>query len=81
MCYFKPNEAALTLIKSNAPSFVSQRAHTFLLVLVNVHLSLLLEAECVDDCDGQSQGFSGVTVGTQGVDTSAGGRYVVCLMG
>ncbi len=53
---------------------------TFLLVFVDVHLSLLLEAERVDDGDGQSQGFPGVTVGTQGVDTSACRRDVVCVV-
>lgn len=53
---------------------------TFLLVFVDVHLSLLLEAERVDDGDGQSQGFPGVTVGTQSVNTSACRRDVVCVV-
>lgn len=53
---------------------------TFLLVFVDIHLSLLLEAKRVDDCNGQSQGFPGVTVGTQGVDASACRRDVVCVV-
>lgn len=53
---------------------------TFLLVFVDVHLSLLLEPQRVDDGNGQSQGFPGVTVGTQGVDASACRRDVVCVV-
>lgn len=53
---------------------------TFLLVFVDVHLSLLLKAKRIDDCNGQSQGFPGVTVGTQGVNASTCCRDVVCVV-
>ena len=53
---------------------------TFLLVFVDVHLSLLLEAKCVDDSNSQSQGFPGVTVGTQGINASTCCWYMVCVV-
>lgn len=53
---------------------------TFLLVFVDVHLPVLLEAQRVDNGHGQSQGFPGVAVGTQGVDAGARRRNVVCAV-
>lgn len=52
---------------------------TFLLVFVDVHLSLLLEAERVDDGHRQTQRFAGVAMGTQGVNAGARCRDVVCV--
>lgn len=50
-------------------------------MLVDVHLPLLLEAERVDDRHSQSEGFSGVTMGAQGVDAGARCWDVVCVVG
>lgn len=66
-----------SLWKINSASKKVFNIQTFFLVFVDVHLSLLLEAERVDDGDGQSQGFSRVAVGPQGVNASARRRYMV----
>lgn len=51
---------------------------TFLLVLVDVHLPLLLQPQCVDDGHGQAQRLPGVAVGAQGVHAGARRGDVVC---
>lgn len=51
---------------------------TFLLVLVDVHLPLLLQPQCVDDGHGQAQRLPGVAVGAQGVHTGARRGDVIC---
>lgn len=70
----------LPIQKINRAPYNGSNVRTFLLVLVYVHLSLLLEAKRVDDGDGQPQRFSHVAVRSQGVDASARRRDVVCAL-
>lgn len=51
---------------------------TFLLVLVDVHLPLLLQPQGVDDGHGQAQRLPGVAVGAQGVHAGTRRGDVVC---
>lgn len=78
----RESEVNLTVLGTPTPELHSIHkcavSVTFLLVFVDVHLSLLLQAESVNNGDGQSQGFPGVTMRAQGVNACTRCRDVIC---
>lgn len=54
--------------------------YTFLLMLVDFQLPLLLQPESIDNGHCESEGLFWVTMGTQGINPSTGCRHMLYQM-